>query len=124
MCAATQFLTCFSDNRQTESRPTNSSRKTAYDIQESRIRAAHAAQGAAVHLPIPYVGINYVMKLCKRCPKLRSVFTRALDTSRLKGASIEQLTPWFAEMGSLLRSHDYKPVTELPCVPDRDLSNT
>ena len=46
-------------------------------------------------------------KLCSRRRGLHSVFTRALDTSQLKGGSIEQLTPWFAEMGALLDKYDY-----------------
>ena len=77
---------------------------------------------------------------------------QALDTSRLRGASIQQLTTWLAKTDSLLRRHDYKPsnifnmdktgmaigsmqstwvvaivdkgtVTKLPCVSDRDLFN-
>lgn len=38
-----------------------------------------------------------------------SVWTRQLDTNRLKAESIEKLSPWFAEFGDAISKHPYKP---------------
>ena len=57
----------------------------------------------------PPLGHNWIQKLRSRHPELMTIWTRSIDTSRLEGASPEQLAPWFAEMGALLSKHHYSP---------------
>ena len=55
------------------------------------------------------LGANWVPCLCDRCPELAGVWTRTLDTQRLKAEEPAKLAPWFAEIGSLMDRHQYHP---------------
>ena len=55
------------------------------------------------------LGVNWADKFRSRHTQVLAMWTRLIDTSRLAGASPDQLAPWFAEAGLLMTRHQIKP---------------
>ena len=59
--------------------------------------------------PLQPLGKNWLSKFRSRHPKVSSVWSRQLDTSRSEAVTVENLAPWFAEVGMMVDRHRYKP---------------
>ena len=57
----------------------------------------------------PYLGHTWLGQFRRRHPEVATVWSRNLDTTRLKANSPEKLAPYFAEVGSLMTQHAYPP---------------
>ncbi len=55
------------------------------------------------------LGKNWLDKFRRRHPEVSSVWSRQLDTSRFEAVTVENLAPWFAEVGAIINQHHYKP---------------
>ena len=79
-----------------------------YEVADE-IRQNRLLMASSLSLPPPPLGHTWLDKFRKRHPQVASVWSRQLDTSRLDAATAENLAPWFAEMGTILDRHHYKP---------------
>ena len=60
----------------------------------------------------PHMGLNPLAKPRARILKVDPVFTRSMDTPRVKEAgSRDQLAPWSAELGFPIAKNNYPPTT-------------
>lgn len=57
--------------------------------------------------PLPPLGKHWLEKFRKRHPGVASVWSRQLVAPRFEGITLENLTPWFAEMGTMINRYHY-----------------
>ena len=55
------------------------------------------------------LGIGWLGRFRARHPQVSSVWSRQLETARVDAITLENLAPWFAEIGSLCEQHRYPP---------------
>ncbi len=75
--------------------------ETAEAIRKNRVEA-HSG-------PLGSLGKHWLDRFRKRHPEISTTWTRQLDTARHDATTTENVAPWFAEMGTMIDRHHYKP---------------
>ena len=86
-------------------------RKIANYLRRSRLLATpvEITPTSSVSSSVPLLGKNWINKFCRRHPSVVLTWTRALDTARIDGDTLQNLVAWFAELRGLYDRHGYAP---------------
>ena len=85
--------------------PSGNAVEVALELLRSRVTVNPTSIGPQP----PYLGHTWLDMFRRRHPEVVSVWSRNLDTARVKADSPEKLAPWFAEVGVLMTEHAYPP---------------